>query len=247
MKCWLAASALALATFGCGGASGRATAQPPTPDAEGPAAPAEATSTDAATAGQTTSAGTTTGDDATTAPAAAGGGSGTITGKLTGKKKYRKHAVVYLDGITTDPPSTPVPLDQKGQKFIPHVLPIVRGTTVKFLNNDATGHNVFSPDHEKYDLGTFEQSETREYTFKQLGTYTQLCKLHPSMLAYIVSLPNRYFVSADDKGNFAIEGVPAGSYDLKVWLRRGQADPTKVVVKGGESSTVEIPLKKKKR
>ena len=30
-------------------------------------------------------------------------------------------------------------------QFIPHVLPVVAGTTVKFLNSDPTPHNVFSP------------------------------------------------------------------------------------------------------
>ena len=75
-------------------------------------------------------------------------------------------------------------------QFIPHVLPVVAGTTVKFLNSDPTPHNVFSPDNEKYNLGTWPQGQSKDYVFSKCTkfpcVYTQLCRVHPEMEGFVV-------------------------------------------------------------
>ncbi len=80
---------------------------------------------------------------------------GEISGKLTGNKKYFRDAIVYIEKVpgSYKAPAKPVEMDQLNHKFVPGVLPVVRGTTVRFLNGDNEAHNVFSPDNEKYDLG----------------------------------------------------------------------------------------------
>ncbi|MCI0526835.1 MAG: hypothetical protein L0Y56_05185, partial [Nitrospira sp.] len=86
--------------------------------------------------------------------------------------------MVYIEempGKGFKPPATPVDMDQKGKVFIPYILPVLVGTTVNFLNSDGFDHNVFSPDGEKYDLGTWGKGEVRGFQFKKPGVYTQLC------------------------------------------------------------------------
>ena len=124
-------------------------------------------------------------------------------------------AVVYIqhaDGAF--PPAAPGNMDQRGMKFIPHVLPVVVGTTVKFLNSDSTQHNVFSPDYETYNLGTWPQGQTKDHDFakcvKAPCAYVQLCRIHPEMEAYIVVLQNPYFAVTDHDGHFHIDNVPPG-------------------------------------
>jgi plastocyanin len=169
---------------------------------------------------------------------------GTISGKINAKSaKFRRNAVVYVEKAPHSAPPKTVQLDQKNQVFIPFVLPVVKGTTVEFLNNDATGHNVFSPDGEKFDLGVFEQNQVRTHTFSQEGVYTMLCKLHPSMIAYVLSLQNPYFAVTGEDGSFRIENVPPGEYTLKVWSERKKAEPAKVTVAEGGSAAVEFELK----
>src|SRR5512140_294335 len=71
---------------------------------------------------------------------------GTVT--VTGMKD-NANAVVYIDAIkdkTFKAPDVHPHMDQKNLVFAPHVLPVLAGTTVDFVNSDAVLHNVFSPD-----------------------------------------------------------------------------------------------------
>ena len=157
-------------------------------------------------------------------------------------------AVVYIqEAQGTFPATKPVEMDQRGNKFIPHVLPVVVGTTVRFLNGDPTAHNVFSPDYEKYDLGNWSQGANKEYAFKECAqapcVYSQLCKIHPQMDAYVTVLQNPYFAVTDKDGRFTIADVPPGSYTIGVWYpRRYKAPPQPVTVDGGAPATVDFVL-----
>ena len=143
-----------------------------------------------------------------------------IKGVVDGGKQLRKSpVVVYLAGVSGEinkPAANPT-MDQRNMSFIPHVLPIQTGTTVDFLNNDEVKHNVFSPDHEKYNLGTWPQGKIKQHTFTEQGVYTQLCNVHPEMEAFIVALDTPYFALTDKDGNFEIKDVPPGEYTMKVW------------------------------
>ena len=118
---------------------------------------------------------------------------GNITGKVKAKGvKNSGDAVIYIDKIPSK--TFPVPkehalMDQKNLKFIPHVLPVLIGTTVDFLNSDDVLHNVFSPDKccEKFNLGSWPKGHTKSYTFKEPGcTSTLLCNVHPEMEGHIL-------------------------------------------------------------
>jgi hypothetical protein len=110
-------------------------------------------------------------------------------------------------------------MDQKNLVFVPHTLPIVLGTTVDFLNSDSVRHNVFSPDY-PYNLGTWPQGQIKSQPFTKQGVFAQLCNVHPEMEAYIVVLQNPYFAVTDAEGKYAIKGVPAGKYTLKLWQEK---------------------------
>jgi len=102
----------------------------------------------------------------------------------------------------------------------PYLLPVLVGTTVDFLNSDSVNHNVFSPDGEGYNLGTWPKGQSKSYTFKKAGVYTQLCSVHPEMEAFVIVLANPYFAVADKDGKFTINDVPDGHYDLKVFSKK---------------------------
>ena len=165
---------------------------------------------------------------------------GDIKGKvLIQGGKGVKDAVVYIDevpGGKFSPPGEPAVMDQRNLKFIPHVLPILVGTTVYFLNNDNVLHNVFLPDvcPGELDLGTWFKGDVKKYTFTKPCIVTILCNVHPEMEAYIVVLKTPYFAVTDRGGNFTIKDIPPGEYTLKVWHEklRGKDIKVKVPEKG---------------
>jgi plastocyanin len=156
-------------------------------------------------------------------------------------------AVVYVaQAPGTFPPGKPVDMDQRKMQFIPHVLPVVAGTTVKFLNSDPTPHNVFSPDNEKYNLGTWPQGQTKDHVFAKCVkfpcVYTQLCRVHPEMEGFIVVLQNPFFAVTDKDGRYDIQNVPPGSYQLAVWHAKAKTQSKPVTTDGTKPATVDFAL-----
>lgn len=176
-------------------------------------------------------------------------------GDISGKVKCRgvrdsKDVVVYITDIGKDPspPKEHKVMNQKNLEFIPHVLPIVKGTTVDYLNSDDVMHNVFTPDGcaDKMNLGTWPKDSIRSYTFEEEACVSvMLCNVHPEMEAFVIIMQNPYFSTTDKEGNFTIENVPAGEYTVSVWHPKRKAESTVVVVPDSGSVSMEIALKKK--
>ncbi len=164
-----------------------------------------------------------------------------------GKVKYQSNTVVYIDYIDRDfPPSENALINQEGLKFIPKVLPIVKGTTVDFRNSDDVLHNVFTPDScaKKFNLGTWPKNEIRSYTYETVGCESViLCNVHPEMEAYVIVLQNPYFTEIDEAGHFIINNVPPGNYTLKVWNERLSADDIELIVTSTGKENVQIHLR----
>ena len=61
-------------------------------------------------------------------------------------------------------------------------LTVKVGDTVKFVNNDAFFHNVFSlSDAALFDLGSFPKGESKSVTFEESGVVEVECAIHPDM------------------------------------------------------------------
>lgn len=151
---------------------------------------------------------------------------GTIKGKVTiPRARSLADIVIYVDKTLgkVSPPAKHAVVDQKKLIFVPHVLPVVVGTTVDFLNSDQVLHNVFTPDKcaHKFNLGTWPKGEVRSVKFDEIGcSAVLLCNVHPEMEAYVVVLQNPYFAVTDKPGLFAIPDVPEGKYTLKAWNKK---------------------------
>jgi len=163
---------------------------------------------------------------------------GTIEGKVSPGK-----SVVYVDTISgktfPDPSEKPV-MDQKGLVFSPHVMVVQQGATVEFLNSDMVQHNVFWPSisgnkKEGHNLGTWPKGEKKSFKFDQPGVVPLLCNVHPEMSGYIVVSPTPYFTETDAGGNYKIENVPDGKYNVAAW-HEGMKVQSKPVAVSGDAS-----------
>ncbi len=171
---------------------------------------------------------------------------GDIHGKVTAHSvRNSADAIVYVDkiaGKTFPPPAAHAKIDQKNMQFLPHVLAVVAGTTVDFLNSDAVLHNVFSPDAcaDHFNLGTWPQGQSKSFTFKKECFASLLCKVHSEMEGFVAVLPTPYFAVTAADGSYDIKDVPDGTYTVKVWHPKLKAATKSVTVKGATEASFEI-------
>lgn len=173
------------------------------------------------------------------------GWAGEIKGKVTVQgMRSAENIAVYIDAIpgkSFDPPSKHLVIDQKKMTFVPHVVVVVKGTTVDFLNSDPVGHNVYWPSisgNKKlaHNLGTWPQGVKKSFTFNDLGVAALLCNVHPEMSGYVVVVPTAYFAVTDKEGSFEIKDAPPGQYTLKTWSEEGKPVTQPVEVTSGTTS-----------
>jgi plastocyanin len=142
-----------------------------------------------------------------------------VRGRILGERS--SPAVVYARGLpeVIAPPQSRATLKQLHLRFAPQVLPILQGTTVEFVNYDATAHNVFSPSSsDAFDLGTFGEG-TRTHLFRAPGPHVILCNVHVEMVAWILVLLNPHFATVDEDGRFMLK-LPPGRHRLVLWRPR---------------------------
>ena len=165
---------------------------------------------------------------------------GAVAGEIVGKvdatpAKYLEETVVYVEKA----PGTFTPkthkMNQKGMKFIPHLITVTAGDTVDFLNSDGVDHNVYSPDNEGYNLGMMAAGKDGKHTFDKTGAYSQLCSVHPEMLAYVFVGQNPFSAVVGKDGKYKIAGVPAGQYTVAVWNSHLKAAGASVTVGAGKA------------
>jgi len=132
-------------------------------------------------------------------------------------------AVIWLSPVrpAAAPPVTPgrFTLLQKNKMFAPHLLVVPVGSNVVFPNADPFFHNVFSLfDGRRFDLGLYEAGSTRSVVFSREGVSYIFCNIHSEMSAVVIALSTPYSSVADADGAFRLQEVPAGDYDLHVWV-----------------------------
>jgi len=177
-----------------------------------------------------------------TAMLTVGANAGTISGKVAG---VAGESVIYVDAVkgkTFPAPAEHPVLSQKSLLFQPHILVVQAGATVDFLNSDKVAHNVFWPSFQQgakkgpgENLGTWPQGEKRSFKFDQAGVAALLCNVHPEMSAYVVVVPTPYYAVTDAGGNYKIDNVPNGQYNVVGW-HEGAKMQTKPVAVSGEAN-----------
>ena len=145
-------------------------------------------------------------------------------------------AVVYLEtaprGAFEERPGPTVVLDQRNETFVPHVLAITTGTTVRFLNSDKTYHNVFSLSKPKqFDLGRYPTGRSKSVRFDRPGIVRVFCEIHSHMSAFILVFAHQHFAVTNARGEYRLDGLPPGTYTVAVWHP----------VLGAKSRTVRVP------
>ena len=157
-----------------------------------------------------------------------------LSGTVQVADRPAQHAVVWLEAAgPAAAPQQKVVVDQRNLAFFPQVVAIRVGTTVEFPNNDKVFHNVFSwRDGKKFDLGMYPKGAVKRIVFDKPGLARLFCNIHPNMAAYIMAVDSPYFAVSNERGTFAIAGVPTGTYTYHAWRPGGQPLTGSITVDG---------------
>lgn len=155
------------------------------------------------------------------------------------------NVVLYLEEVRGGQtlPKGAAEMQQWGERFMPHVLPVIAGSTVRFPNEDPIYHNVFSLSRARtFDLGRYARGSSKNVVFPSAGLVQVFCHIHADMSGYILVLDNPFFVQPDQNGRFSLDGVPPGEYRLVAWHERARPNVTTVRVTAGSATRVNITI-----
>jgi plastocyanin len=159
---------------------------------------------------------------------------------------YRQ-AVVYFESPPErleHPSDARARMDQRNERFIPHLLAITTGTVVDFPNDDNIYHNVFSLSKTKrFDLGRYAAGHSKAVRFDQPGIVRVFCEIHSHMNAFILVFDHRFFALTDEEGRFRIDRVPPGSYKVTAWYEGVSQHSQTVTVPATGSVEANFELK----
>ena len=157
------------------------------------------------------------------------------------------NAVVKIVGA----PGTAAPgtgkLDQIKCEFVPHVQALLMGSTLKITSSDPVLHNshaFFEDGTTAFNIAVPIMGMEISKKLDKAGLLKFRCDAgHTWMSAYVAVLSEPFFAVTDADGNFMIEGVPAGNYELEVWHEWLGTHREPLVVKEGEPASATLTLK----
>lgn len=136
-------------------------------------------------------------------------------------------------------------LDQKGCKFIPHVVAMSPGE-LEIKNSDDILHNIhtYSTANPAINKAQPKFKKTMTEKFDKPEYIKVTCDVHSWMLGWIAVTPGPAAVT-DGNGVAKIEGVPAGKQKVEVWHETLGKQEKEVDVKAGATTKVSFEMKGK--
>ena len=114
-------------------------------------------------------------------------------------------------------------IDQIGCMYTPHVNVFTTNQKVLIKNSDKTLHNVNSQSkvNDSFNFAQPAGVPPVEKTFPAVeDPFFIKCDVHGWMKAWVMSLDHPYFAITDENGNYKIENVPPGDYELVFWQEK---------------------------
>jgi plastocyanin len=141
-------------------------------------------------------------------------------------------------------PATPVVLDQRGCRYVPHVIGVMAGRPVEFTNSDPTMHNVHTtPDNGNPEVNISQppKAGTMRQIFLHPAAMLRVnCANHPWMQAFINVAPSPFYAVSDADGHFEIRGLPPGTYTLSAVHEELGSQTMQVTVQPKQTASVDF-------
>ena len=160
------------------------------------------------------------------------------------------NVVVKVLGATGTASSKKGSLDQVKCEFNPHVQVVPTGSTLGITSSDAVLHNshgFYEDGSTAFNLAVPVVGMEISKKLDKPGVIKLRCDAgHTWMGAYVVVLDEPFYALTDANGNFSIEGIPPGHYDLEIWQEWLGKTKQPVDIKEGPNDLITITLKESK-
>lgn len=153
------------------------------------------------------------------------------------------NVVVTIAGVKAQAPAEVAVANEKCA-FLPRVSILRAGGAVKMSSRDATLHTMHAAGADGrafFNVSLPIPNVTISRPLNRAGVVTLSCSTHTWMRGYVVITDELAAVS-DASGAFRLEGVPAGTHELRIWHEVLKSVPVKVVVRESETATVNLML-----
>jgi hypothetical protein len=157
-----------------------------------------------------------------------------------------KNVLVWLKDVNYKGEVTkePAVINQRGCIYTPHVLGVMKDQKVLIKNSDATLHNIHSMAkvNDQFNFAMPKVVKEKETSFNSIEEPFYIkCDVHPWMKSWVLVQDHPYFAVTDNRGNFIIENIPPGTYEVVAWqekFKMARSITKKIEIKA-ESETVE--------
>jgi plastocyanin len=168
---------------------------------------------------------------------------------VLGDNNALANVLVYVTGGLGGgyaPPSDPVVVDQVGCQYSPHVISVQTGQAFTILNSDGLLHNVHGLPKVNSPFNKAMPATVKEanYTFDKEEVFKVKCDVHPWMGAWVGVFAHPFHGVTGTGGNFSLEGLPAGTYEIEALHERLGTLTAQVTVAEGESATQDFTFMK---
>ncbi len=167
-------------------------------------------------------------------------------GSLVVADGHLKNAIIYLVGIERGKKwgTEPVTLDNRECLFSPRVGIARHRGEIAITNSDPLLHNTNLVLHEgARTLGNVSlprQGQTSNQRLRKEGLVEIKCDVHPWMHAFLWVTPHPYAVISGADGTFTLDGVPPGTYKVKIWHELLGEKEMSVTVEANGSATLDV-------
>ncbi len=159
-------------------------------------------------------------------------------------------AVVYIERIASGKPfraaARKVTINQAGCHFVPNVTVLANGGVLEAINSDPVLHNIHVyalGNNLRHSVFYVSQPQRGDITstaiaLPEAGALLVSCDAHQFMRAHVLVVNNPYYAQVDSGGDFSLDEVPPGNYEVTVWHHALGRRTSRAEVKPGRTTTI---------
>jgi plastocyanin len=156
----------------------------------------------------------------------------TVSAPVTGvdvRGTLAEPGIVWVEDGSRTAPAAEVVMANTDKTFVPGVVVVTAGSTVRFPNNDPFFHSIYSEsDVDPFDIGFYDNGPGKSVPFNKPGVVAVRCHIHGSMHGTIVVVDGPWTQTTQANQTYVLPNVARGRHLLHVWTPDGGEKVTEI-------------------